>query len=222
MQKKVEQAQREFSAKEDAARSKLLRVASKHMKSISGASDDVAKSKLEPSALPKAAKIKVVYSGTKKDCSGVHVALVSPKGIVLSANTGPDGCAEIKLKPGVKSYRLLCGGPGIKPFMKRAFQPESTNKIIVTSHSKGGSAVFDDESGFVQGLAGRVDFMSDDSGAYVYGDNIAIEGGKAQPVDIRVGKWVSMEDADSHVFRLRAVWFPKPSAAVLVEYERVK
>lgn len=83
-----------------------------------------------------------------------------------------------------------------------------------------------DSDGEIPVLSGQLQWIADRSvkptSFYVYATNIAIDGGRDQPVDYKVGDWLEMEDARAARARVRAVDHPSKGSAVLVEYERLK
>lgn len=83
----------------------------------------------------------------------------------------------------------------------------------------GGSVVIPDGTGYIPGLDGRLNPILDDLGrTYLYAQNIAIEGGKAQPVPFTVGRPLDVKDSHGHAFRLEIVGIVGSSS--LIEYSR--
>ena len=63
-----------------------------------------------------------------------------------------------------------------------------------------------DGTGYIPGLDGRLNPILDDQGrTYLYAQNIAIEGGKAQPVPFTVGRPFDVKDSHGHEFRLTII-----------------
>jgi hypothetical protein len=59
-------------------------------------------------------------------------------------------------------------------------------------------------TGYIPGLAGRLNpILDSENRSYLYADNIAIDGGKGQPVDILIGRQTILEDASGNRFTLR-------------------
>ena len=61
-------------------------------------------------------------------------------------------------------------------------------------------------TGYIPGLSGRLNPILDTSNrTYLYADNIAIEGGKNQPVTFKVNEPFELEDADGIVMQVRVL-----------------
>lgn len=74
-------------------------------------------------------------------------------------------------------------------------------------------------TGYIPGLSGRLNPIRDDSNrAYLYADNIAIAGGKIQPVTFALNEPFVLEDAEGNRFQLRVLSID--SKVSVIEYRR--
>ena len=81
----------------------------------------------------------------------------------------------------------------------------------------GGAVIFPNSTGFIPGLAGRLNPKRDNlDRTYLYADNIAVDGGQPQPVAFVFGEEMHLMDADGLELLLRVVEICGRSA--LVEY----
>ena len=84
----------------------------------------------------------------------------------------------------------------------------------------GGSVIILDGTGYIPGLDGRLNPILDTQGRmYLYAENIAIEGGKAQPVDFTTNRALRVEDSHGHTFQLEIISILGSSS--LIEYRRL-
>jgi hypothetical protein len=134
------------------------------------------------------------------------------------------GLCSVEMHQDIRAYTLYCAGPGVRAFVRRNYAPKSIQQIEVDGWKLGGSVIMPDSDGELSGFVGRLNWKADRDtkpfSYYVYATNIAIEGGRDQPVDYKVGNWLGMEDVQGTKLRVRAVDHPECGDAVLVEYER--
>ena len=84
----------------------------------------------------------------------------------------------------------------------------------------GGGAVFAEGTGFIPGLAGRLNPILDASDrTYLYATDIAINGGLQQPVHFNLGDDLHLKDADGYELSVRVVEIVGRSS--LIEYQQV-
>jgi len=92
--------------------------------------------------------------------------------------------------------------------------------IKLKSHPSGGSVIFTSGTGYVPGLSGRLNPILDTLGRYyLYADNIAIDGGKAQPVTFALGRPLRLEDVLGHRCEITIVSIIGDLS--LIEYRRL-
>jgi hypothetical protein len=79
-------------------------------------------------------------------------------------------------------------------------------RIQMHSHAGGGSIIIPDRTGYIPGLEGRLNLILDDQNrTYLYADNIAIDGGKAQPVVFVIPASLRVKDRHGNAFQLGIV-----------------
>ena len=85
---------------------------------------------------------------------------------------------------------------------------------------EGGSIIFSEAAGYLPGLKGRLNPIRDTHDrTYLYASNIAIDGGKQQPVQFAYGEELRLTDADGREMLVRFLDIGGRSA--LLEYRPV-
>ena len=83
--------------------------------------------------------------------------------------------------------------------------------------ARGGSAVFEQATGYVPGLRGRLNPIRDSlNRTYLYADNVAVNDGAVQPVHFALGEDLRLMDADGVAMIVRVMEIL--GRAALVEY----
>lgn len=109
---------------------------------------------------------------------------------------------------GWKSSRTACSGTGTSPTSPNAATRARVERVTVGS------------TGYIKGLEGRLNPILDSlNRTYLYADNIAIEGGKTQPVAFTPNQPVVVEDSLGNQFELNVVSIDAKSSTI--EYRRL-
>jgi serine/threonine protein kinase len=139
----------------------------------------------------------VKYSITVKDergmaIAGVDVLLVGSNGTYLRANT--DASGRVIVGPtSLHGVTVLFAHQDYAA--KEVFDPKDAMEVILTRTDGLSSMVCISGWTSMHDLAGQVEFINDPHGRmYLYTQNIAVDGGKAQPVQITVGIPVLLDD----------------------------
>jgi hypothetical protein len=139
-----------------------------------------------------------VLNHSNEPIQSASVAIVQQNKTVLQQTTGSDGIATIRVKLGAP-VTILCARQGFTSHIKTNFDSEQDLIVKLTADNRVGSAIFPFGTGELPFLAGRLNPIRDTlDRTYLYADNIAIEGGKQQPVPIELSKPLLLEDADGN------------------------
>jgi hypothetical protein len=116
---------------------------------------------------------------------------------------------------------VFCALDGFSSYYKENYKPSTLLKIRLKKSPGGGSVIFADGTGYITGLSGRLNPILDTSGrTYLYAENIAIDGGKAQPVTFVLNVPMTLEDLDSHLVEIKIVSIISSSS--LIDYRRLR
>ena len=168
---------------------------------------------------PQAYSIKVVNeNGTP--LKGAEVLFIRKDGVHSStAVTNDIGIAEVTTLKEVGA--LFCAMSGFHSYYKKDYEPTSPLTIGLRKTPLGGSIIFADGTGYIPDSNGRLNPILDTSNrTYLYAENIAIDGGKTQPVTFVVGSAMTLEDRGGHTFRV--VVSSIISSSSLIDYQRIK
>jgi hypothetical protein len=134
-----------------------------------------------------------------------HVHFVHPTHKThLSEKTDPDGVAKF-VGGDQTPVTVFCAHPSYRAFRKARHIPGDSLHVELVSDRQIGSMICDG-TGHVPGLDGRLNPILDHlNRRYMYADNIALEGGKQQPIEFRLGKAISAVDSKGHRFQLVVV-----------------
>ncbi len=139
-----------------------------------------------PAAEPESGPASVVVTVRKEGTlvQGVAVLALFPNNTWKSASTDELGEARLDLHTVHLPMTVFVSGPNVAAHVEREWLPaERSLAIELTPLANGGSIVFEESTGYVPGLAGRLNPILDTSNrTYVYASNIAINGGQKQPV----------------------------------------
>lgn len=129
---------------------------------------------------------------------GATVLLVAEIGTFLEQRTGGGGAAVF----GVEKRRkvtVFCAHPDYASCISPDFDPVQDLQITMAAVPGTGSAVSLRGHSPIPGLTGTMNPIHDaQDRLYVYAKNVAIDGGKGQPVHFTIGQELHLEDADGH------------------------
>ena len=142
----------------------------------------------------------ICHDQHQQPLAGVHVVLVAPNGTYLTAHSDEHGAAQLQL-PDEQPGTLLLAHPSCSGQVIPDFRP--SDQVHYTLHRHGhephGSVIFEQSTGSVPGLAGRLSPILDTAGrTYIYGDNVSFGDQPVQPAVFAVGKPLTAEDALRH------------------------
>ena len=149
--------------------------------------------KLHPT--PAEATIAVHCAG--EPLPGIDVLALFPNATWRKGKTGDDGEVTFDLHSSHLPMTVYAAAPGYAAGLERAWIPREGGLVLALDRlPAGGSAVFPKATGNLPGLTGTLNPMRDSSDrTCLYGDNIAIEQGRQQPVYFRLGRPMCLTDA---------------------------
>ena len=149
---------------------------------------------------------------------GTDLLLLFPNKTWKRATTDMQGEAEIDLHTTRLPMTVFASAPGHAAYLERSWTPsERALAIDLEAVPAGGSVIFPEATGHVPGLKGRLNPIRDTHDrTYLYASNIAIDGGKQQPVHFVPGEILHLTDAEGTELSVRIIDIVGRS--VLVEY----
>ncbi len=137
-----------------------------------------------------------VHSGGEP-LPGIDVLALFPNRTWRRGKTDEAGEAAFDLHSTHLPMTVYVAAPRYAARLEREWIPERGGLLLeLQPLPNGGSAIFPQSSGHLPGLRGRLNPIRDTSDrTYLYADNIAIDGGRQQPVHFRIGKPMRLTDA---------------------------
>ncbi len=152
---------------------------------------------------------------------GADVLVLFPNKTWKRASTDVDGEAEFDLHSTHLPMTIFVAAPGYSAGLVRDWIPRDGGLLVeLVPLTTGGSVIFSDSTGHIPGLYGRLNPIRDSNDrTYLYAQNIAVEGGRQQPVSFRFGKPLSL--MDSYGVEMSVTISNIIGQAVLMEYTKV-
>ncbi len=129
------------------------------------------------------------------------VLALFPNGTRRRATTDARGVARFDLYADDLPMTVFVAGPGWAAHVSTGWVPANGPLgVELAPLSGGGSVIFEDGTGDVPGIEGRLNPILDSSGrTYLYADNVAVNGGAQQPVNFAIGDEVlNLVDANGN------------------------
>ena len=127
---------------------------------------------------------------------GIHVMLVASNGTHLSERTDENGKASFEVAKR-RLFTVFCAHPERPAFVGPDFDPIRDLSIKLPKIEGIGSLACLREWHGIPGLNGSINPIHDSSNRlYVYTKNIAVNGGRPQPVRFEIGKPLHFEDSN--------------------------
>lgn len=174
-----------------------------------------------------AAKLEVVPAGASvmvhcgdEALADIEVLALFPNKTWIRTTTDETGTAALDLYTTNLPMTIYAAGRGYAAGLARDWMPDKGGlKLELEPLAlSGGSVIFENATGHVPGLNGRLNPKLDTSDrTYLYADNIAIDEGRQQPVSFLLGKPMRLTDAHGADFSITIIDILGRSA--LVEYE---
>ena len=123
------------------------------------------------------------------------------------AITNDDGEAVVNLHTTVLPMTVFASAPNHAAFLERDWIPrERTLAIDLDTLLEGGSVIFEEATGTLPGLNGRLKVISDaHDRSFLYAMNVTINQGQQQPVHFFSGEEMHLTDADGTELNVRVV-----------------
>lgn len=153
--------------------------------------------------------------------AGARVLALFPNDTWVDAATDSEGVASVDLHSPSLPMTVFVAAEGCTAHVETGWIPEEGALAVeLSSLRDGGSVVIAQGTGHIPGLAGRLNPIRDTSDrTYLYADNIAINGGKPQPVSFVPGnEQLQLLDANGNEFLARVAAITGRSS--LLEYSR--
>ena len=170
-----------------------------------------------------------VLSENGRHIEDAHILAFYPNGTYLETRTTRG--KEVSLELNDKDDGTPMGGKGhqVKLFFARdgykALILNNPNlfeerEIILQPLDSGGSIICANGTGYIPNFVGRLNPILDTGNrTYLYATNIAIDGGKPQPVRFNVGEAMTLEDRDGKAIKLSVMGMVAQSS--ILEYEEL-
>ena len=148
----------------------------------------------------------------------VELLVLFPDGTWKRAITDDQGMAHLELHSTHFPMTVFAAREGLRACISTGWIPDDGSLALeLTSLPGGGSAIFYEAVGSVPGLAGWINPIRDPlDRIYLYTFNMAVDGGKPQPVEFTLGEDLRLTDANRTERNVRIVEIQGRSA--LVEY----
>lgn len=129
---------------------------------------------------------------------GCDLALQAENGTFIQATTAFDGRAHFELKVRRPSV-LLLSHQSFPAAVYEKVDPTGSIEISLRRIENIGSTIVYG-TGYIPGLKGRLNPILDTSNrTYLYGNNIAINGGAVQPANFKINEPIELEDVDGNI-----------------------
>lgn len=158
--------------------------------------DQISFSSSNPSVL-------VLYNG--QPVQTAHVQLFFPNNTWKTSFTNLKGEATFDLYTTELPMTVWVAHEAFKPIVRKDWVPSTTPLTIeLDSLPSGGSIVFEDPSGAIPGLLGRINPIHDNQGrSYIYTKNIAVNDGMQRPHHFKYGEELKMTDSGGNSMEVR-------------------
>ena len=152
---------------------------------------------------------------------GADLLTLFPNKTWKGATTDENGEATVDLYTTHLPMTVFASAPGYAAYLEREWMPsQGALAVELEALCEGGSIIFSEATGYLPGLKGRLNPIRDaHDRTYLYASNIAINGGKQQPVHFALGEDLRLTDADGSEASVRILDVKGRSA--LLEYRHV-
>lgn len=150
------------------------------------------------------ASVEVVNGDTGASLPDVHVLMLYPNKTWREERTDSFGRAEFALHARLP-VTVLCAAPGFKAHVEQHHVPDASLEVRMDPVTGGGSQIIANRTGQLKGIQGRLNPIVDNlDRTYLYADNVAVNDGQLQPVQIALNEPVRLTDS---LGASATVWF---------------
>lgn len=147
-----------------------------------------------------------------------QIVLSADNGTYLEGTTDPFGRCVFEIQTR-RNYSVLAAHLDYPSFVQNNYDPKADLNIILQK-AEGISSIIIQGTGYIPGLKGRLNPILDSlKRTYLYADNIAIDGGKGQPVTFSLNEPISLED-DQGIIIYVNFRFVNGRTTALIDYTR--
>ncbi len=150
-------------------------------------------------------KVKFAVVSNLAPVENADILFFYPNGTYLETKTDSDGTAYLDLNGkliGKETITLFCAKAGYGAFFASGIDILQEQKIALKGLGSGGSIICHGTC-HIPNFKGRLNPILDkEKRTYLYADNIAIDGGKTQPANFKVGEPFTLQDIDGKTIHL--------------------
>jgi len=173
-----------------------------------------------PKVDPSVSKITVV-STMGEEIEGATVVAIADNNTTKSAASDETGIAELTISTR-RNYKLLVSHPDYPGAIIQTWDSGEDLKVTLASTENTGSVICM-STGYIPGLKGRLNPILDTSNrAYLYANNIAIDGGKNQPATFSIDEPFELEDCDGVIMQVRVLHIQGPTSLIQFVHPKVE
>ena len=138
---------------------------------------------------------------------GVELLTLFPNNTWKHATTDENGEVQVDLHSTHLPMTVFAASSGYAAHLEHDWVPaQGALAIEMQSLPNGGAVIFPEGTGYLPGLSGRLNPIRDTlDRTYLYASNIAINGGKPQPVHFIPGEDLRLTDADGRELMVRII-----------------
>lgn len=146
-------------------------------------------------------EIWVIVSESDNPIQNAEVVLLADNGTTISGTTNAEGKVNFEIKTR-RSYTVIACHLDYPSAFSENYDSNEDLKINLNKVENIGSIVSHSTCN-IPGLKGRLNPILDSSNStYFYANNIAVDGGKHQPVDFSIDEPIQVEDSDGVIMNL--------------------
>ncbi|VEI70449.1 Uncharacterized protein containing a TIR (Toll-Interleukin 1-resistance) domain [Serratia fonticola] len=137
----------------------------------------------------------IIKSSTGELIPSASIVAIADNNTIKQGTTDASGCLTLEILTR-RNYSILVAHPNFPGAIIIKCDPAEDIEIIL-SPTETISSVIINSTGYIKGLEGRLSPILDNIGrTYLYADNIAINGGKGQPVYFGINTPITLEDCN--------------------------
>lgn len=152
--------------------------------------------------------------------AGAKVVAIYPNKTWMEAETDTFGRASFGFHSALP-ITVFCAAPGYAGCARHSWRPPEPVSVQLRKLRPGGSTVFNEGTGYLPNLSGRLNPVLDDlDRMHLFTTNIAIDEGKQQPVQFKLQQALRLTDVNGFEWEVRFIEMIGKTA--LLEYQPVQ